>query len=152
MRRLQQTRPLESPVDEAIVSLMLSGSWLGERLDRALGELGVSFAQYNVLRILGGIGAEGHPRCEIARRMIDRAPDVTRLIDRLESRGLVERDRDPEDGRRSRARITPAGLDVLHQATAALGVVGAEVARRLTSAEQRELARLCEALFGPDVE
>jgi DNA-binding MarR family transcriptional regulator len=152
MRRLQQTRPLESPVDEAIVSLMLAGSWLGDRLDRALEGLEISFAQYNVLRILRGARAEGHPRCEIARRMIDRAPDVTRLIDRLENRGLVERDRDPEDGRRSRARITREGLDVLHRATAALGVVDAEIARRLTTPEQRELARLCEALFGPDVE
>lgn len=152
MQRLQQTKPMESPVDEAVVSLMVAGSWLGDRLDRALEELEISMAQYNVLRILGGAQPEGRPRCEVARRMIDRAPDVTRLLDRLESRGLVARERDLEDARRSRARITPAGIDVLHQATAALGVVQAEVARRLTTAEQRELTRLCEALFGSDTD
>lgn len=152
MRRLQQTKPLESPVDEAVVSLMVAGAWLNDRLERALTGLDVSMAQYNVLRILGGARPDGHPRCEIARRMIDRAPDVTRLLDRLEARGLVERERDPEDARRSRARITAAGMDVLHRATAALGAVDAEVAKRLTTPQQRELANLCEALFGPDVE
>lgn len=143
---------MESPVDEAVVSLMVAASWLGDRLDQALEGLDVSMAQYNVLRILGGAQPDGHPRCEVAKRMIDRAPDVTRLLDRLESRGFVARARDADDARRSRARITRAGLDVLHRATAALGAVEAEVARRLTTPEQRELSRLCEALFGPDVE
>ncbi len=152
IQRLQQTKPLESPVDEALVSLMVASSWLSERLERALQGLEVSMAQYNVLRILGGAQPHGHPRCEVARRMIDRAPDVTRLLDRLESRGLVARERDAQDARRSRARITPAGVDVLHRATAALGAVDAELAKRLTTPEQRELSRLCEALFGPDVE
>jgi DNA-binding MarR family transcriptional regulator len=151
-QRLKQTKPMETPVDEAIVSLLVAASWLNDRLDRALQGLDVSMAQYNVLRILGGAQPDGHPRCEVARRMIDRAPDVTRLIDRLEARGLVARERDAEDARRSRARITAAGVDALHQATAALGVVEADVARRLKTSEQRELSRLCEALFGPDVE
>jgi len=135
-----------------MISLMVASSWLSDRLDRALQGLDISMAQYNVLRILGGAQPHGHPRCEVARRMIDRAPDVTRLLDRLESRGLVVRERDAEDARRSRARITPEGLDLLHQATAALGVVEALAAKRLTPKEQRELSRLCEALFGPDVE
>ena len=152
IQRLQQTKPMESPVDEALVSLMVASSWLSDRLERALQGLDVSMAQYNVLRILGGAQPDGHPRCEVARRMIDRAPDVTRLLDRLESRGLVARERDADDARRSRARITAAGLDVLHRATAALGAVDAEVAKRLTTPEQRELARLCAALFGPDVD
>jgi DNA-binding MarR family transcriptional regulator len=151
-RRLKQTKPLETPVDEAIVSLLIAGSWLNDRLERALQGLDVSMAQYNVLRILAGAKPHGHPRCEVARRMIDRAPDVTRLIDRLEARGFVARARDVDDARRSRARITSSGIDALHQATAALGVVEAEVARRLTTSEQRDLSRLCEALFGPDVE
>jgi DNA-binding MarR family transcriptional regulator len=72
----------------------------------------LSATQYNVLRILRGAG--GPLACsEIANRMITRDPDITRLLDRLDARGLVSRSRDTEDRRAVLARITPDGLRLL---------------------------------------
>jgi DNA-binding MarR family transcriptional regulator len=72
----------------------------------------LSSTQYNVLRILRGAG-EAIPCSEIANRMITRDPDITRLLDRLDARGLVERSRDPEDRRTVLARVTSEGLALL---------------------------------------
>jgi DNA-binding MarR family transcriptional regulator len=151
MRRLEQTRPFANPVEEATINLLLAASWLNNRIDQTLAPLGITHHQYNVLRILRGVYPSGHPRCEIARRMIDRAPDVTRLIDRLERRGLVDRGSDPEDARRSVTRLTRAGVAMAARATEALGPVTAELAGRLARADARELSRLCEGLYGPDL-
>ena len=72
----------------------------------------LSPTQYNVLRILRGT-PEGLPSGEIANRMITRDPDVTRLLDRLERRGLILRSREPSDRRVVMAHITPHGLKLL---------------------------------------
>jgi DNA-binding MarR family transcriptional regulator len=149
-RRLQQTRPLGDATQEATVNLLLAASWLNDRLDQALADVGLSHAQYNVLRILKGVHPKGHPRCDVASRMIDRAPDVTRLIDRLEARGLVERDRDPDDARRSLTRLTRRGLELLASANDAIRPVHREMSRRLAGRAEA-LSQLCEDLYGPDV-
>jgi DNA-binding MarR family transcriptional regulator len=72
----------------------------------------LSSTQYNVLRILRG-SPEGLPCGEVANRMITRDPDVTRLLDRLEKRGLIARSREAKDRRTVMARITTEGLKVL---------------------------------------
>jgi DNA-binding MarR family transcriptional regulator len=72
----------------------------------------LSATQYNVLRILRG-APEGLPCGEIAARMITRDPDVTRLLDRLEKRGLISRCRETKDRRTVMARITLHGLKLL---------------------------------------
>jgi len=86
---------------------------------------GISATQYNVLRILRGVGAGccggGHPdpnakgvACrEIGERMITRDPDMTRLLDRLEDRGLIARERDKADRRMISTRISDSGLELL---------------------------------------
>jgi DNA-binding MarR family transcriptional regulator len=152
MQRLRQTKPPSDVREEALVNLLLAGAWLEERLDRALAPLGITHAQYNVLRILRGVHPDGHPRCEISRRMIDRAPDVTRLIDRLKKRGLVERARGTDDRRHSITRVTRKGLELLAQATRAFDDIERETSERLTRADQKVLSRLCEALYGPDLD
>ncbi|MGH7337863.1 MAG: MarR family winged helix-turn-helix transcriptional regulator, partial [Myxococcota bacterium] len=111
-RRLKQTRPLP-PDDEAGLNLMLAAAWLERRIELALARHGLTLPQYNVLRILRGAGDGGHARCEIAERMIDAAPDVTRLLDRLEAAGLVRRGPGRADRRASVAWITPKGLRLL---------------------------------------
>ena len=72
----------------------------------------LSSNQYNVLRILRG-SPGGLPCGEIASRMITRDPDITRLLDRLEKRGLISRCRETKDRRMVMARITPDGLKLL---------------------------------------
>jgi DNA-binding MarR family transcriptional regulator len=85
---------------------------LSRGLVRVLKIADLSTTQYNVLRILRG-SREGLPCGEIASRMITRDPDVTRLLDRLEKRGLISRCREAKDRRTVMARITPEGLKLL---------------------------------------
>jgi DNA-binding MarR family transcriptional regulator len=145
-RRLKQTRPLPAD-DEAGLNLMLAAAWLERRIDVALGRHGLTLPQYNVLRILRGAGEGGHARCEIAERMIDAAPDVTRLLDRLEAAGLVRRGPGRADRRASVAWITPKGLRLLVTVEPALQAVAAELAGRVPDGRVAELSRLCEAVY-----
>ena len=74
---------------------------------------GITQQQYNVLRILRGAGEKGLPTLEIADRMIEETPGITRLIDRLELKRLVTRERSATDRRQVFCRITPDGLTLL---------------------------------------
>jgi DNA-binding MarR family transcriptional regulator len=74
---------------------------------------GLSAPQYNVLRILRGAGGEGLNCQEISARMITRVPDITRLLDRLEDKKLVERRRLDTDRRVVMAEVTSTGLALL---------------------------------------
>jgi len=145
-RRLVQTR-FESPVQEAVLSVLLAARFLHEGFEQQLAEFDLTPTQFNVLRILKGVHPAGHPRCEIARRLVERAPDLTRMIDHLERRGLVERARSEEDGRHSIARITRRGLALLERTSPATTALQRHVSRRLTRADAEALSRLCEKLY-----
>ncbi len=109
---LKQTRPFKTPLEEAFVAIMRTAAVLEHTLETALKPLGITSTQYNVLRILRGAGHDGLCRGEIGARMVRRVPDVTRLLDRLEDAGYIERTRGA-DRRYVTTRITPQGLDVL---------------------------------------
>ena len=145
-RRLKQTKPLPAD-DEAGLNLLLAAAWLERRLDVALGAHGLTLPQYNVLRILRGAGEGGHARCDIAARMIDAAPDVTRLLDRLEAAGLVRRGPGRADRRASVAWITPKGLRELTAVEPGLQAVAAELAERVPGGKLGELSGLLEAIY-----
>ncbi len=146
-KRIQQEH-FESAAQEAFLNVMVAAGHLREQFERICAQYGVSGTQYNVLRILRGIHPEGHSRCEIVRRMLERSPDVTRLIDRLEKRGLVERDRSERDRRLSISRITSAGLELLARMTPAAEQVERDFAERLSHGDCHELSRLCEQIYG----
>lgn len=111
--RLKQTEPFEGPVQEAMLGLLVASAAVGSELNEICGHNGILASQYNVLRILEGGPPEGYPRCDIIHRMIDRGPDVTRLVDDLEDEGLVDRQRSTEDRRMMMHRITENGRTVL---------------------------------------
>lgn len=115
---LKQNRPFATTAEEALVSLLRSAAVLRHALGQHLDPLGISQAQYNVLRILRGAGADGLPTLAVRARLVEEAPGITRLIDKLESALLVRRDRSGKDRRTVRCRITPAGLELLAQADA----------------------------------
>ena len=110
---IQQTKPFTSLEDEALVALQRTADRLHWRLSEMLKPHGLSPTQYNALRILRGAGDQGRACSEIAERMINRDPDITRLVDRLERRGLATRSREGPDRRVITTRITPAGLELL---------------------------------------
>src|SRR6266702_924172 len=100
--------------EAAFVDLLRTCDLLSRGLAQILKAEDISPTQYNVLRILRG-SPDGLPCGEIASRMITRDPDVTRLLDRLEKRGLISRSRDARDRRTVTARITKEGLKFLAQ-------------------------------------
>jgi DNA-binding MarR family transcriptional regulator len=100
------------PEEEVFLDLLRTTDMLTRGLVHILKAEKLSPTQYNVLRILRGT-PEGLPCGEIGLRMITRDPDVTRLLDRLEKRGLISRCRETEDRRMVMARITPDGLKLL---------------------------------------
>ena len=107
---------------------------------------GVTEAQYNVLRILRG----RHPDCyacsEIGERLLDRTPDVTRLLVRLEARGLVERRRAEHDRRVVEVEITPQGLDVLAELDEPVRATLDRLTQHLSDSEKRTLSHLLETV------
>ncbi len=109
-----QRTPFSSRGQELMVALLRSSDLLRTRLSARVERVDdVTLQQYNVLRILRGAGDEGLPTLQIAERMIERQPGVTRLIDRLLQKGLVERRRSEKDRRIVRCTITPQGLETL---------------------------------------
>ena len=94
------------------LDLLRTTDILSRSLVTVLKTEGLSANQYNVLRILRG-SPDGLPCGEIASRMITRDPDITRLLDRLEKRGLISRCRETRDRRMVMARITPPGFKLL---------------------------------------
>jgi len=113
-REIHQTRPFPSLQEQVVVNLLrtcraVEESWV-QHLKRTEG---LSPSQYNILRILRGARPQPVRISEIAERMITRDPDVTRLVDRLITRGLARRDRDTEDRRVVLVEITRAGLALL---------------------------------------
>jgi len=100
------------PEEAAFLDLVRTVDLLSRAPAQVLKSEDVSATQYNVLRILRG-APEGLPCGEIGNRMITRDPDITRLLDRLEKRGLISRCREERDRRTVMTRITPEGLKLL---------------------------------------
>lgn len=145
-RRLKQAR-FSSPQQEALLSLSVAAGAINDAMDTVCEKHGLTRPQYNVLRILRGVYPEGHPRCEIAVRMIERAPDVTRLVDRLQAQGFVRRSRGTRDQRQAVTRITPKGLKLLETIQPDLDSASNRILRDLNDEDCHELARLCGLIF-----
>jgi DNA-binding MarR family transcriptional regulator len=143
--RLQQRR-FHTLADEAVVSLMVAAEHFDQAIAPVWERHGVTGDQYNVLRILRGVYPGGHPRNEVARRMIHRAPDVTRMLDRLVRQGLVARIRNPDDRRESIATITKAGLAALERIDPEVHATQTAVTSSLSGRDLKQLVRLCDAL------
>ena len=107
-----KVRRVGSPEETAFLDLLRTADMLSRGMVGVLKAEDLSNTQYNVLRILRGSPA-GLPCGEIASRMITRDPDVTRLLDRMEKRGLISRTRETHDRRLVTARITPEGLKLV---------------------------------------
>jgi len=142
---IQQTKPFSTLEDEALVSLQRTADRLQGRLGDMLKPHGLSPTQYNALRILRGAGDEGRSCSEIAERMINRDPDITRLVDRLERRGLVKRSRDGKDRRVITTRITPTGLDLLRSLDRLIEEFNRKLLGHMGDEQLRTLIKLLEA-------
>jgi DNA-binding MarR family transcriptional regulator len=140
---LQQRKPFTSLEQEATLSIARTEAAIREPIEELLKEAGVSLTQYNVLRILRGAGPEGLTRNEIRDRLINRMPDVTRHLDRMEEAGWVSRVREVEDRRCVATHLTRSGRALVDSLDAP---VDGEHIRRLGHMTRTQLRTLIELL------
>ena len=143
IRQQIRHRKFESDAQEAMVSLLVAAAHVQRALADVCAGHGITHDQYNVLRILRGVHPAGYPRYEIAERLMDRSPDVTRLLDRLERQGLVERSRSPEDRRLSLSLVSRKGLALLARMDPEILAVHEHFAAGLSKKDRAQLTRLC---------
>ncbi|HKW63288.1 MAG TPA: MarR family transcriptional regulator [Candidatus Acidoferrum sp.] len=106
-------RPPASLEERIVITLMKVADALGQEAEQLTRTAELTGTQYNVLRILRGAGPDGLACRAIGDRMITHDPDITRLLDRMEKRGLITRERQKDDRRVVKTRITPHGLALL---------------------------------------
>ena len=137
-----QNRPFARRAEEATVGLLLTTDVVRRWGESLVAPYGVTLQQYNVLRILRGSRPDGLPTLEIAARMLERAPGITRLLDRLERKGLIRRQRCPEDRRQVLCFITEKGLAQVDALTGAIR----KVRQPMNRLSQKDLARFIRLL------
>ncbi|MCC6145315.1 MAG: MarR family transcriptional regulator [Candidatus Hydrogenedentes bacterium] len=143
-QRIKQSQPFASTETEAYLCLIEIGQDLAAGVSDLLKTCDLSMPQYNALRILRGAGEVGLPCGGLAERMIHRVPDVTRLLDRLESRGLVTRRREAGDRRVVRVWISEPGLKAIAPLDEALVDLHRKQLGHLGERKLRQLIRLIE--------
>ena len=147
---IKKKKPFDDPAEEAYLNLLRTMTVLAADFERLFKDAGLSEPQYNVLRILRGAGGDGLPCLEVGARMITRVPDITRLVDRLEAAGLVERRRTSEDRRVVMISITKKGLDAIAPLDAELTAIHKRQMGHMTRRELEELSRLLEKARHPE--
>src|SRR3954469_19029063 len=146
LREIKQRRPFASLAQEAIVALMRTADLLRRHTTLVVAPHGLTLQQFNVLRILRGGGEEGVPTLDVAERMIEQTPGVTRLLDRLEAKDLVRRQRCPKDRRQHLCWITPKGLAVLDKLDVVTAKAHDEVLKGLKQKDRVALIGLLDAI------
>src|ERR1700752_2165546 len=114
-QELKQRKPFQSVAQEALLGLMRTTDLVRRQATAFVEPHGLTLQQYNVLRILRGGGTDGVPTLEVAQRMVEQTPGITRLLDRLQAKGLVKRQRCPKDRRQHLCWITPKGATLLEK-------------------------------------
>lgn len=147
---LKQSR-FESLDQEVSLNLFVASYFLRSKHEAIMNKYGLTMPQYNVLRILRGVYPGGHPRREIIARMIEPAPDVTRIIDHLIKNKLVERYSTSEDKRLSMTRITEKGIKLLDKANPEVQALSSYISTTLSNQEKKTLSDLLEKIYAKEV-
>jgi DNA-binding MarR family transcriptional regulator len=143
---VEKPKPLRSLEQAVFLNLQKAADLLMSEVAQALRPAELSPTQYNVLRILRAAGREGLACGRIAERMLTREPDMTRLLDRLEKRKLIERWRDTEDRRVVRGRISADGLNLLKGLDEQVLALHRDQLGHLSKDKLRTLANLLESV------
>ena len=140
--------PIHSRQQDAVVNVLRTANYLDRFCAPMFDQHGITSQQFNVLRILRGAGLGGLPTLDIAERMIEQAPGITRLLDRLEGKKLVRRERPADNRRQVLCYITKPGLDLLQELDAPVRNKVKQALHRLDESEIEELIRLLEFARG----
>ncbi len=144
--RSKSSRPAIPLENRIFIALLQAADALGQEAEHLLKAAGLTGAQYNVLRILRGAEPAGLPCRGIADRMISHDPDMTRLLDRMEKRGLITRVRQADDRRVVKTRVTAPGLSLLKTLDRPIHDLHKRQFRHLPAARLKILSELLEEL------
>ena len=144
-KELKQNKPFASKSQEAAVSLLRTSDLIRRNVAAVLEPYDITAQQYNVLRILRG-APDGISAKDIAGRLVTRDPDITRLMDRLEKRGLLVRDRGNADRRVVIHRLTQTGLDLVNALDWPIHRMHRDIMRRLAPDRVKALIAILEEI------
>jgi MarR family transcriptional regulator, organic hydroperoxide resistance regulator len=145
-RELRQRRPFHSRRVESVIAVLRTADLLRRRLSQASAPHGITYQQYNVLRILRGAGEDGLPTLAIGERMVEQTPGVTRLVDRLVAKGLAARGHAESDGRLVLCRLTAEGRGLLARLDPEMEAAAEACVAMLRAKEQTSLLDLLAAI------
>lgn len=140
------TKPMKDPYMRAYINIMYTGVWLQQNVSQVLKPFDITEPQYNVLRILRG--QEGKPMnlYEIQNRMIQKMSNVSRLIDKLLAKGLVERNECEGNRRRVDIVIKETGIKLLEDVEEPLAKMLSQIRENLTEDEAKTIGNLLDKL------
>ena len=145
-REIGQARPFRSLNQEATIALLRTASVVTRAFARVVEPAGLSFAQYNALRIIRGAGLGGIPTLAVRDRMIEEGTTVTRLLDKLEKARLIRRERSLPDRRQVICHVTAAGKQLLGRLDRAVDALDEEAVGFLPAARVETLIELLDAI------
>ena len=143
---IRQRRPFQSVAHEAVVALMRTADLIRRQMTALVEPHGITLQHYNVLRILRGSGDEGVPTLDVSERMIEQAPGVTRLLDRLEAKQLIRRQRCEKDRRQHLCWIAPKGLALLEKIDATTSRAHEDSLKGLRQKDRAAFIRMLDAI------
>jgi DNA-binding MarR family transcriptional regulator len=145
-KEIRQTRPFRSVETEAYLNLVRTADALARDVEQTLKPYGLTATQYNVLRILRGAGEGGATCSQISQRMVTADPDVTRLLDRMQKRGLICRRRNDKDRRVVIATISRKGGELAGRMDLPIDALHRRHFRKLTKQDILDLVTHLERL------
>lgn len=145
-KELKQSKPFKSLEEEVILNVARTAEYISSVSAKVFKAAELTRTQYNVLRILRGAGSEGLSCSEIGSRMVTKDSDVTRLLDRIENRGLISRERPANYRRIVIARITEEGLRVLADLDKPVDEVNRRLVGHLGKKKLQTINELLEAI------
>ncbi|MGI8653621.1 MAG: MarR family winged helix-turn-helix transcriptional regulator [Pyrinomonadaceae bacterium] len=145
---LKQAKRFACPEEEVFLNIQRTAELLSWGINETLKKVELTPTQYNVLRILRGAGQAGVSCSEVGERMVTKDSDITRLLDRLEARKLISREREAKDRRVINTRITDEGLSVLKDLDKPIVECHRQQLGHLGSKQLMSLSKLLEAVRG----
>lgn len=132
----------KSPHQKAVINLIFTAGWLQSQQQNFFKPFGITNQQFNILRILKGQHPKTISGTEIKSRMLDKNSDVSRLLDRLAAKGLINKQTCPKDKRAADVSITQAGLGILGELDKKQKLI--DTVLQLSEREAEELSNLLD--------
>jgi DNA-binding MarR family transcriptional regulator len=144
--QIQQQKPFKSEYHKAHINVLYTASWIGQYAAQTLKPFKISWQQFNILRILKGKHPEPATIKELSERMIDKASNASRLVDKLRLKGLVDRTYCAEDRRRVHITLTNAGMTLLIEASKQMEHKLQNMMEEISEEEAFELNRILDKM------